>query len=213
METGIRMKTAIFGGTFDPLHRGHIELLRNIYDELCPDRMMIIPAGHPYLKENEGKNVTPSRVRLEMLRIGLEELDMPYEISLVEMENEGPSYSVDTIRKIKTDDSRLGNGFAEGEYFFLCGSDVLFSVEKWHEAKSFLSEVVLAVVPRGTDDTDLILEKKKELEENMNAKVYISCFRGKEISSSMIRKDPEANKNLLSEKVFEYIAGHNLYGM
>ncbi len=212
METGVK-KTAIFGGTFDPLHRGHIELLRNIYDELCPDRMIIIPTGHPYLKENEGRKITPAKMRLEMLEAGLVESGVPYEISMVEMEKDGPSYSVDTITEIKENDIKSGNPLSGGDYLFLCGSDVIFSVETWHEAKRFLSEVILTVVPRGGDDMEKIRTQKKKIEEEMNARIYITSFCGKEISSSMIRKEPEKNRDLIPSKVFDYIAEHHLYGM
>jgi len=212
LETGVK-KTALFGGTFDPLHRGHLELLRNINDELCPDRIIIIPAGHPYLKEKNGKKITPGKLRLEMLEEGLEELGLPYEISTVEMEKSGPSYSVDTVKMIREKDIKNGAEIADTDYLFLCGSDVLFSVEGWHEARKFLSGVILTVVRRSGDDIESIRLQKKKLEDEMNARVYISSCMGLDISSSMIRNAPEKYRDLIPDKVYGYILEHHLYGM
>ena len=204
---------ALFGGTFDPFHKGHLELIENLYAELMPDRMMIIPAGHPYMKEDAGRYVTPAVHRIGMTAAGLENLEIPWEISTVEADKDTPSYSIDTVRHF------LENGIPE-EYsggnvkvYFLCGSDVLFAIDRWHEYRELLRLVTLSVVPRGDDDTEKILLRKTELEKTENASIYISRFRGKDISSSLIRGNVERYKKLVPEGTYGYIKEHGLYGL
>ena len=87
----------------------------------------------------------------------------------------------------------------------------LFQIDKWYKYKEILSSVTLAVVPRGDDDMDAILERKAELEAGENARICISKYRGRNISSTAIREDPEGNKDLLPAGTYEYIREHGLY--
>ncbi len=201
-------KIALFGGTFDPFHRGHLELLENLSEELHPDRMIIIPAGHPYMKETEGRSITPADDRIGMVRAGLSETDLSWEISRVEVDKEGPSYSVETVAEIR---ASLPEPDA-CEIFFLCGSDVLFGIDKWYRYRQLLAETVLTVVPRGGDDLRKIRARKRELEEREGARIIITKFRGREISSSAIRDDILNNADMLPEGTRRYIREHHLYG-
>ncbi len=190
---------------------GHIELLANIYEEIRPDRIVIIPSGHPYMKEEKGMRITSSEDRIGMLEAGLRNLHLPIEISRIETDKDTPSYSVDTIAELKENDRKAGSKYAEGDYYFLCGSDILFEIEKWHEYEKLLSEVILTVTPRGEDDINVILEKKQKLKKKYGAKIIISSFRGRELSSTLIRENPEAYRELIPEGAFEYIKTHHLY--
>ena len=211
MEIAGKSKTAIFGGTFDPIHMGHIELLANTYEEIRPDRIVIIPSGHPYMKEEKGMRITSSEERIGMLEAGLRNLDLPIEISRIETDKDTPSYSVDTIAELKAKDREAENKYADGDYYFLCGSDILFEIEKWHEYEKVLSEVILVVTPRGEDDINVILEKKQKLKKKYGAKIIISSFRGRVLSSTLIRENPEEYRELIPEGAFEYIKTHHLY--
>ena len=218
-------KIAIFGGTFDPFHIGHLELLENIYKEIKPDRTIVIPAGHSYMKEANGGKITPADDRVGMVREGIKTLSFDCELSLYEVEKEGPTYSIDTVRHFKA----TAGGTAEGEageaggggkaaeavpeIWFVCGSDILFTIDKWYEAEALLKSIVLTVIPRGADDMDAILARKRELEETAGARIYISEFRGREISSSMIRDDIMGHADLVPEGTLEYIKAHHLYNL
>ena len=202
---------ALFGGTFDPFHRGHYELLYNLYEELHPDKIYVIPAGHPYFKENVGKKVSSAADRIEMTRAGLQGLDIPWEISTVETDKDTPSYSIETIRYFREKGIPKESGAGHLKIWFLCGSDLLFEIDKWFKFEEILSSVTLAVIPRGDDDIEEIMIRKKELEEKYDAKIYISKYRGRNISSSMIRNNPEKCKDLIPEGTYEYICVHHLY--
>ncbi len=223
----------IFGGTFDPFHVGHLELLENIHKEIKPDRTIVIPAGHSYMKEANGGKITPADDRVGMVREGIKALSFDCELSLYEVEKEGPTYSIDTVRHFKataggvpeseagdaveSEAAEAGGGGkaaeAVPEIWFVCGSDILFTIDKWHEAEALLKSIVLTVIPRGADDMDVILARKRELEETAGARIYISKFRGREISSSMIRDDIMGHADLVPEGTLEYIKAHHLYNL
>ena len=202
-------KTALFGGTFDPLHMGHLELIRQVHDLLDPDRMIVIPAGHPYFKEREGKKVTSADHRIGMLRAGLEELSFPVEISTIETDKDSFSYSIETVREIKKRDGKEVS--KSTDYYFLCGSDVLFYIDQWYESKALMKEVILTVTQRGDDDPAVINAKKQELTEAFGARIVICPFKCDDISSTMIRNDVDGSKELLPAGTYRYIKEHRLY--
>ena len=190
---------------------GHVELLENVYEEICPDRIVIIPSGHPYMKEEKGIRITSCTDRIGMLEAGVKDLDLPIVISRIETDKDTPSYSVDTIAELKEKDGETSEKYADGDYYFLCGSDILFEIEKWHEFKKLLGEIILTVTPRGEDDIEVIRRKKEDLEEKYGARIIITSFRGRVISSTLIRSNPKKYKDLIPEGAFEYIKEHHLY--
>lgn len=190
---------------------GHIELLQNVYEEICPDRIVMIPSGHPYMKEKKGIRITSSEDRIGMLEAGVEGLDLPIVISRIETDKDTASYSVDTIAQLKAEDLVTNEKYAGGDYYFLCGSDILFEIEKWYEFEKLLGEIILTVTPRGEDDIDVIREKKRDLEEKYGARIIITSFRGRVISSTLIRSNPDKYKDLVPRGTFEYIKEHHLY--
>ncbi len=211
MEISRIYNIALFGGTFDPFHMGHYELLKNFYEETGPDLIYVIPAGHPYFKENVGKKVSPAADRIEMTRAGLRDLDIPWKISTYETDKDTPSYSIDTIGYFREHGVPEGTDYGHLKIWFLCGSDLLFEIDKWHRYREILSSVTLAVIPRGDDDIDEILARKKELEEKEYARIWISKFRGRDISSTMIREDPEKYRDLIPKGTYDYIRERGLY--
>ncbi|MCR5279720.1 MAG: nicotinate (nicotinamide) nucleotide adenylyltransferase [Lachnospiraceae bacterium] len=200
-------KIALFGGTFDPFHKGHMELLENINRELRPDRIIIIPTGHPYMKERDGRKITIATDRVGMLRAGLGDAAFKWEISDIEVKKNSPSYSVETVEAIRDSLTDPENA----DLYFLCGSDVLFSIDTWYEYRKLLSCIILTVTPRGSDDLSRILIRKRELEEKEGARIIITEFKGREVSSSAIRDNIEACRDMLSEGTYEYIKSHHLY--
>lgn len=204
-------RIALFGGTFDPLHMGHIELIQNVYDELLPDRFIVIPSGCSYMKESMGREITPAPHRLKMLEAGFAGLDLPIEISSVEIGREGPSYSIDTVKYFISE--MQSGAILPGDIYFLCGSDVLFGIDKWHRADELLGMIILTVIPRGTDDISEIHRRKAYLEEKFAARIIISNFRGRDISSSYIRDDILGCGELIPAGTYEYIIKNHLYGL
>jgi nicotinate-nucleotide adenylyltransferase len=133
------MRVGIFGGTFDPIHLGHLAVARSIQSSLGLDNVIFIPAGQPWLKAD-----TPvSRVkdRVQMLRLALARR-RAFELSTIEADRPGPSYTVDTMETLQR---QLGSDVA---LFFLLGSDALEDIPKWKEPQRLIQLCQLVAFAR-----------------------------------------------------------------
>lgn len=133
------MKIGVLGGTFDPIHLGHLAIAGEARGLLGLSRVIFMPAGHPYFKEGAG--ISPAADRLTMLELAL--VDQPdYVISRLEIERSGPSYAVDSISEIR---SRINPA---DEIFFVMGWDSLMGLPLWHEAKRLIKLCRIVAAPR-----------------------------------------------------------------
>ena len=133
------MRVGIFGGTFDPIHLGHLAVARAIQSSLGLDNVVFVPAGQPWLKAD-----TPvSRVkdRVQMLRLALARR-RALELSTIEADRPGPSYTVDTMETLQR---QLGS---DADYFFLLGSDALMDIAKWKEPQRLIQLCQLVAFAR-----------------------------------------------------------------
>ncbi len=133
------MKTGILGGTFDPVHSGHLKVAVVVKDELKLDEVIFLPAGDPWLKADG--IVLPVEHRLNMLRLAI--TGQPhFRISTLELERTGPTYSVDTLTEMR-------RGMADDkELFFIIGWDNLAQLHCWHQPQRLISLCRLVAVPR-----------------------------------------------------------------
>jgi nicotinate-nucleotide adenylyltransferase len=141
--TGPRI--GIFGGTFDPIHLGHVEVADAVRDALGLDRMLVVVANHPWQKQD--RPVTPAEDRFAMVAAAL--ADRPgLEASRIEIDRGGPSYTIDTVRQ-------LGRAEPGAELFVVVGADVVATLDTWREHEALRDLVTLAVVDRpGTSHLD-----------------------------------------------------------
>jgi nicotinate-nucleotide adenylyltransferase len=133
------MRVGIFGGTFDPIHLGHLAVARSIQSSLGLDNVVFVPAGQPWLKAD-----TPvSRVedRVQMLRLALARR-RALELSTLEADRPGPSYTVDTMETLQR---QLGSS---ADLFFLLGSDALMDIAKWKEPQRLIQLCQLVAFAR-----------------------------------------------------------------
>ena len=133
------MRVGVFGGTFDPIHLGHLAVARSIQSSLGLDNVIFVPAGQPWLKAD-----TPvSRVkdRVQMLRLALARR-RAFELSTIEADRPGPSYTVDTMETLQR---QLGS---DADYFFLLGSDALVDIPKWKEPQRLIQLCQLVAFAR-----------------------------------------------------------------
>jgi len=133
------MRIGILGGTFDPIHKGHVYLAEKVYQKLGLDTVIFIPAYTPPHKK--GIKVTPARHRYKMLKLALS-AHKEFKISDMEIKRKGRSYSVDTLRRLKR---RYG---AKAEFFFITGSDALKEIDKWKNLEEILKLCKFVVVER-----------------------------------------------------------------
>ena len=198
------MKIGVLGGTFDPVHRGHIMVAESARDSLSLDRLLVVPAGQPPFKGDEP--VTAAEHRMAMLRLAVE--DTPgIEVSTIEIERPGPSYTVDTIAALR---EQYGK---DDEIFFIVGWDSLEQFPGWREPERILSMCKLAAVPRpGRSRPDI-----RALEEKLpgiSGRVVFLDKPHADISASAIRKMAAEGKSidqLVPAPVAEYIKEQKLY--
>lgn len=134
--TGLRI--GVFGGTFDPIHLGHIEVAESVRDALGLDRMLLVVAHQPWQKA--GQPVTPPEDRYAMVAAALADRH-GLEASRIELDRGGPSYTIDTVRHLREVDP-------DCEVVVIVGADVAASLDTWHDHKALQGLVTLAVVDR-----------------------------------------------------------------
>jgi len=198
------MKIGILGGTFDPVHIGHLTVAEEARDSLHLSEVIMVPAGQPLLKPDYP--VTPAEHRLQMLRLAVN--DRPYlRVSTMEIERPGPSYTVETIAEFQ---GRYGH---EDEIFFILGWDSLAQLPEWREPSWLIRLCYMVAVPRpGCQRPDL--EALEASIPGISRRVIFLEKPHIDISASAIRELAVRGlslRHLVPEPVAEYIREHKLY--
>ena len=198
------MNVGVLGGTFDPVHNGHLILADVASEQLNLSDMLFVPVGQPWLKTE--RIITPAQHRLQMLRLALD--DRPqFRISEMEIERHGPTYTIDTIKELK-------DGLnADDELFFILGQDSLMQVPQWHDAPSLIQLCYLAAAPRpGVKKPDL---KALEAEiPGIKQRVMLMKEPKVDITATDIRERVAKGlsvRHLVPEPVNRYIKEQKLY--
>jgi nicotinate-nucleotide adenylyltransferase len=195
-------RIGIFGGTFDPVHNGHLHIANALRLSLCLDHVMWVPAGRPPHKH--GQIVSDDRDRLQMLRLALAGSRRDV-ISTIELDRVGPSYTADTL-------ALLHDRLAPARLYFLMGEDSLRDLPTWRDPYRILANADIAVAGRPGVETDLD-DLYAEL-PGLRDRLHIVLTDELAISSSEIR-DRIASGQSISElvplAVADYIAKRLLY--
>lgn len=197
-------KVGILGGTFDPVHLGHLIVAEDIRQRLGLQEVLFIPAGLPRLKDN--KSISEAEHRLEMVILAT--ASNPYlNVSTIEIERPGPSYSVDTVIELK---AGLGAG---AKIFFIAGYDTLADLHLWKDPRRLVEMCqVVAVARPGHNKLDLRpLESGVRGASERIMKVEVPQI---DISATGIRQRVARGlsiRYLVPEGVEDYIAANNLY--
>lgn len=194
------MSTAIFGGTFDPVHKGHIAMVQNVIDKFRADRVIVVPNGNPPHKKD--MEITDFHHRYNMLCLAFESIDT-VEVSDYEGGKSGYRYSIDTMRyfrKLCGEDTQ-----------FIIGADSLASIHTWHMYETLLKENRFIVFRRdGCDGFSDDFIKYGQLSREM----LVSDMPIYPLSSTIVREYAKNGriKDYVTPKVYEYITEHGLYG-
>lgn len=196
------MKIGLFGGSFNPIHKGHIHLAKSVRDTFGLDRIIFIPSKRSPHKSND--EYVSNEHRLSMCRLAIQ--DIPnFEVSDFEISRDTISYSIYTVRYFK-------DIYTNDDLYLLVGSDMFLSFDTWRNFKEIMQNVTLAVVSRVDGDIPYLQEKADKLRNY--GKILIAPVDAIEVSSTEIRKNIRFNKDcscILDEKVVQYIKSNSLY--
>ena len=202
--SGKDMNIGILGGTFDPIHVGHLVVADEVMSRLCLAEVLFVPAGQPWLKA--GIRVLSAEHRMQMVRLAI--AGKPhFKLSTIEVERPGPTYTVDTVVE-------LGRRFSdEDELFLIMGWDNLAELSHWHQPERLISMCRLIVVPRvGYKIPDL--GSLYEAIPGLSQRVIMLDKPEIDISASVIRERAKKGlsiSHLVPETVARYIREQGLY--
>lgn len=203
MEINVKKykKTGIMGGTFNPVHNGHLLLASKAFEMLELDKVLFIPTGNSYMK----KNVLAAQRRVDMVRLAIEPYQH-FELSLIEVEREGNSYTCDTLEYLTTEKP-------DTCYYLIMGADSLFQIERWRQPEKIFSFSKIVCAVRDDYDIDKIMQKGKQL-NILGADIIYLNIPKIDISSTDIRakvKKQLSIKEYVPGNVADYIQQEHLY--
>lgn len=199
-------RIALFGGSFNPIHNGHFNLVKETAEKNCIDRVFVIPTYVSPFKKDSGGFVADGKDRLEMCRLAFEEL--PYvTVSDWELSQSEVSYSINTV-------THFHEEFPDDELFFIMGSDMLLSFDRWHRYKDILELCTVIAASRENKGSDIDILRRKADELSSFGRVIVTEISAFELSSSEIREKIIKNYDLscyMNENVVKYIVANNVY--
>lgn len=198
-----RHKIGVFGGTFDPIHIGHLILAEEAWFQLKLDRVYMVPAGDPPHKQD--RRLTPVEDRIAMCRLATADIDY-ITISRIDADRPGPHYTSDMVRLV-------GQAAGEdAEIYFLMGMDSLRDLPRWHEAAWLVENCRLVALSR--HDVTLDWEKLEAELPGVREQVIILDMPELEIASNAIQRrvrNGQTIRHQVPRAVEEYIYIKQLY--
>ena len=200
-------RIGILGGTFDPIHLGHLIIAEQARDQYQLDRVLLIPSGHSYFKDHRSKKVQPAQVRLEMTKIAAGSYK-PFEVSDIEVNRPGNTYSFETLEELKALNP-------ESELFFIVGADTICSMRTWREPQRIFNVcTVLAAMREDQVDPEEFQRETQALEKDFGARIYPVSIPNIGISSTQIRERAASGKSihyLVPDALESYIIESGIY--
>lgn len=197
-------KIGIFGGSFDPIHNGHLAIAASAYQDFDLDEVWFIPAGHSPNKEED--NMTPARQRADMTELAI--ASTPYfRLSCIEIEAKETSYTYLTLEKIKKQNP-------DDTLYFIMGADSLDYFEKWRYPDRICACAHILVAVRDGFDCTEVTRKIEELTKLFDAKISLLSVEKMDVSSHEIRADIAKGSKVtdrIPSEVAKYIEEKGLY--
>lgn len=197
-------KVGIMGGTFNPVHYGHLFLAEKAYEQLQLDKVLFMPTKNPPHKQKP-EEVTQQQ-RVEMLLLAIQ--DNPhFELSSVELERNGMTYTADTLMLLAQENQ-------DTQYYFIVGADSLLMMQKWKDPQIIFDQCIVVAACRDLVNKEELLQHAEYLKNTFQAKIEIIDMPAIQISSQDIRNRLELKKSVkyyITEPVYEYIKNNKLY--
>ncbi len=193
----------ILGGTFDPIHKGHIQLAQAAYEQFLLSKVLFVPSGVSYMKQG----VTSTTHRCNMVNLAIEEYSY-FEYCDVDVNREGNSYTIDTLEEIK-------QLYINSDLYYIIGADSLFSIEKWRNPEKIMNLAHILVAYRQDETEYLEFQNQIERIETLyHGKISLINMAQVPISSTNIKININNTETLIEDvdtKVLTYIKQHHLY--
>lgn len=198
------MKVGLFGGSFNPVHKGHIRFAEACIAHIGLDRLLLIPAAVPPHKEqNDAPSPDHRKAMCELAAAHHERI----QVSDIEIRRGGKSYTVDTLEALKKE-------YPKADFFLLVGSDMFFTMHTWKSFRRILTLCELCTAERENGIIEKLEAYAKWIETKYRAKCHVYRFPVLELSSTeiraVLRKSGDVSE-FLDPKVYAYIRKNRLY--
>ena len=200
-----RKKIGIMGGTFDPIHMGHLILGEQSFEQLHLDKVLFMPSGNPPHKRNRTGRASDGQ-RVDMVRLAIE--DNPhFELSLAEMHETGYTYTYRTLEELKEQNP-------DTDYYFIIGADSLFTFDEWKEPARICRACTLVVAVRDHASSDELNQEIKRLSAEYEGRFTLLDTMNIDVSSHQIRSWVSEGKSLkyyVPDPVISYMKENGIY--
>lgn len=197
-------KIGIMGGTFNPIHIGHLTLAEWAREEAELDEVWFIPAGLPYMKNSE--EVLDPRERFHMTELAIQN-NAFFRCLDIELKREGYTYSYETLEQLR-------DMYPQDKFFFIAGADCLCSMEHWKCVEKLFSNCTVIAAVRDSVQLPELEKKRQYLEQRFHGRIMLIPFIGLSVSSTEIRKRTAAGRSiryLVPDSVLNYIEEKEFY--
>jgi len=198
-------KIGILGGTFDPIHNGHLMMGKAALEEAGLDEIWFMPTGTPAYKAGS-RRVSDKEHRVRMTELAIQNMEHCV-CSRMETEREGNTYTADTLTALK-------QMYPDCELYYIVGADSLDYMDRWYHPERIFPCAVILVVMRSTQSPEEMRRKAEELSARFHGDIRLLGHKQVDISSTQLRRMAAAREDmsgLLPDAVRQYIAEHRLY--
>ena len=199
-------KTGILGGTFNPIHTGHLMLAQNALEYCGLDEVLIMPSGDSYFKDP--KTVASAKDRLNMARLAIEGNEKLV-LSTIETDREGNSYTYETLEILCSQDPSC-------RYYYIIGADTLYSMETWKRPEDIFDKCTIVCAKRDKYTDDELAVQADHLKSTYGADIILMDIPEVPVSSTMIRQlmgKGLSCRYYIPDSVIGYIKDNGLYGI
>lgn len=196
-------RIGIYGGTFDPIHVGHLNLCKTMKEKLSLDEILMIPTGTP---PHKAATTTKAEYRLEMCELAIKDYGLTAKASDIEIRREGRSYTFLTM-------TQLTEEMPDCEFYLIMGADMFMSLETWYRFEDLKKLVTFAAVQRDDVSTDELQAEAERL-KGIGCKCVIVSLPAVDISSTDVRNRVAAGEpveGFVTESVARFIKEKSLY--
>lgn len=197
-------KIGILGGTFNPIHIGHLIIAENAMEYCDLEKVLIIPSGCSYLKDP--RDIPEKEHRIKMCELAIKN-NSRFELSRVESDREGNSYTYETL-------DILTKAEPDVHFYYIVGADTLLYMENWKNPEAIFSKCTVVCAKRDGHTDEILINKADELKDRFGADVIIMDVPETNVSSSMIRhllSEGRSCRYYIDDRVMDYIKDNGLY--